>query len=250
MSSLQEVYQTLLNNYGSQGWWPIVDLKTGKSIYKTKLNGRTQSELSAPKKLIPSGKKNNEEILEIALGAILTQNVSFKNVEKAILNLKKTKNLTYNKLLKIKIEKLAELIKPSGYYNQKAKTIKNFITWFRKYSFSGEKIKKIKSPTNLRKELLEIKGVGPETADSILLYAFKQKFFVVDTYTKRIFTRLNLLGKEQNYDQIQAKFHLDFKGNLKDYQEYHALIVAQAKTFCLKKPRCSLCPLKRLCSLD
>ena len=228
MILLDEVYKILLRHYGPQGWWPIINLKESKARYN----------LKTP--------RNNKDILEISLGAILTQSISFFNVEKALLNLKRKNLLSAKKIYEIKTSILAELIKPSGYYNQKAEKIKNFIDWFKTYNFSWDTIIK-KSLSELRSELLEIKGIGPETADSILLYGLNKKIFVIDAYTKRIFTRLKIITENNSYEEIQQYFHANFKGSYQSYNEYHALIVEHAKTFCQKKPKCSLCFLSNKC---
>src|SRR3989344_5270845 len=170
MNKIHEIYRTLLSEYGKQGWWPL-----------SKDNLHTKHHNGAP--------ETEKDILEICLGAILTQNTNWNNVEKCIYNLNKEKLIDINKLKKIKTEKLAQLIRSSGYYNQKAIKIKNFIDYIYNKKISDLKNKK---KEELRAELLAIKGIGPETADSIILYAFEKPIFVIDAYTKRIFSRLGL----------------------------------------------------------
>jgi endonuclease-3 related protein len=215
MTSLQKIYNLLCKKFGPQNWWPILD-STGKSIYI----------LNAP--------KNKEERLEIILGAILTQNTSWKNVEKALLNLKRNNLLTKDKLKKINIKRLAKLIKSSGYHNQKAKKIKEFV----KFLNSNKKI--------TRDNLLKIWGIGPETADSILLYAHNKPYFVIDAYTKRIMNRLGY--KEKTYKEFQELFHKSLPKNYKIYNEFHSLLVKLAKEHCKKKPNCNNCPINQYCN--
>lgn len=206
---LLKIYDRLFEHFGPQSWWP----------------GETQ--------------------LEICVGAILTQNTAWANVEKAISNLKKENCLEFSRLKKIKIEKLASLIKPSGYFNVKAGRLKSFIDYFANqhdgnfsHLFKG-------NLKDIRDSLLSVKGIGPETADSMLLYAGGFPIFVVDAYTKRIFYRIELIGKNATYEEMQSFFmnNLPRKTNL--YNEYHALIVMLGKYYCKPKPVCDPCPLKK-----
>ena len=185
---LMKVYAELLEKYGKQGWWPILD---------------------------ESG-SDEEKKFEIIIGAILTQNTSWKNVEKAIRNLYKQDLLKPEKILNVDKARLSELIKPAGYYNQKADYLKEVARFFLE--------KKGEIPT--RDELLKIKGIGKETADSILLYAYKKPFFVIDAYTKRLFSNLDL----KNYDEWQDFFHSHLPGEQNLFNEFHALIVADGKS--------------------
>jgi endonuclease-3 related protein len=181
---------------------------------------------------------------EIMVGAILTQNTSWSNVEKAINNLKKENLLEPQKLYRINQEELAQLIKPSGYYNIKARRLKNFVNIFvndfegsAENMFSGDS-------RELRKKLLKVNGIGPETADSILLYAGKKPFFVVDAYTKRIFSRHKLISKDFTYCQIQEFFIKNLDRDVKLFNEFHAQIVMLGKTICTSKnPDCAKCPI-------
>jgi len=198
MNKLKLIYDKLFEAFGTQNWWPYTDEKNKK--------------------------------LEVSIGAILTQNTNWQNVEKALDNLKKQNLLSSKGLEDIKIKRLAALIKSSGYYNQKAKKIKSFI----KFLKSNKSIN--------RESLLSIWGVGPETADSILLYAYDQPIFVVDAYTKRIMNRLGF--KEGTYDELQKLFMQNLPNNVQLYNEYHALLVKLGKDFCKTKPLCEECPLK------
>lgn len=189
---------------------------------------------------------------EVCIGAILTQNTSWNNVEKAILNLKQNNLLLPKRLKDISIDELARLIIPAGYYNIKAKRLKNFIYFlFDKYNGSlGQLFSNINGNIyKLREELLHINGIGKETADSILLYAGNYPIFVVDAYTKRLFARLDILSEDMSYDEIQKFFMDTLSPDARLYNEYHAQIVILTKTFCKKKPLCNSCPLsyKKLC---
>jgi endonuclease-3 related protein len=179
------------------------------------------------------------------VGAILTQNTNWGNVEKAIGNLKKYKVLTPAKLHSLSIRRLASLIQPAGYYNIKAKRLKNFLSFFLGRYKGNLKVISKGATLNLRQELLAVNGVGPETADSILLYALNKPVFVVDAYTKRILARHKYIKSEANYEQIQDLFMRTVKRDTHLFNEYHALLVRLGKEYCLKnKPRCNLCPLQ------
>ncbi len=216
MEDIARIYKFLFERYSSQKWWP------------TTLEGE----------LHPSyhGKKHNEkQKFEIIIGAILTQNTSWKNVEKAVYHLNKNKLLDIRKLEKIPEKKLAELIRPAGYYNQKARKIK-------------EIIKFLKSKKSINREnLLSVWGIGPETADSILLYAYSKPIFVIDAYTKRIFSRLGYCKEKCSYDELQQLFMKNLKPDARLFNEYHALLVELAKQHCRTKPICKGCPLLKTC---
>ena len=211
MPSLDRVYRLLLEAYGPQEWWP------------------------------------GDTAFEVAIGAILTQNVSWKNVETAIRSLKEHGLLSPRALHQAPAGEIAPLIRPTGYYNQKVKKIKNFLEWYRGHGYSFRRCGSAATET-LRKELLAVNGVGPETADSILLYALERKVFVVDAYTRRIFTRLGVLAGDESYHDIQRLFHARFRGEVPEYNEFHALIVNHGKNVCKKKPRCGGCCLARACA--
>lgn len=183
---------------------------------------------------------------EVMVGAILTQNTSWANVEKAIGNLKQKKLLAPRKLYRLPREKLAALIKPAGYFNIKTKRLKNFLDFFLKtYKGNLKKMAPLDS-ASLRQELLGVNGIGPETADSILLYALHKPVFVIDAYTKRILLRHRLIREDADYDEIQNLFMQNLKDKLNLFNEYHALLVRLGKEFCLKKkPRCQICPLNQ-----
>ena len=208
---LNLVYQKLYSLFGSQQWWPA------------------------------------DTRFEVMIGAILTQNTNWLNVEKAIGNLKKHKLLQPHKLYKLSHKRLASLIRPAGYYNIKAKRLKGFLEFFIRY-YNGN-VKKMSGidTSSLRQQLLSVKGIGPETADSMLLYALNRPIFVVDAYTKRILLRHRFTGEDAGYDKIQNLFMQNLKSGVKLFNEYHALLVKLGKEFCLKnKPRCKICPLKKV----
>ncbi len=209
---LMKLYYDLLEKHGYQGWWPVTPVGSchGKKhifpVYGVKV-------------------LNKKQKLEVIFGAILTQNTSWKNVEKAIVEMNKRDLIDIDKILKISNEKLAEVIKSSGYYNQKAVKLKN-ICRFLKDNF--DKLEKMDLWT-AREELLKIKGVGKETADSILLYAFKKPIFVVDAYTKKLLKRHGI--SMEDYDEIQRFFMKNLPNDVHLFNEFHALIVAEGKAF-------------------
>lgn len=186
-----------------------------------------------------------ETPFEVMVGAILTQNTNWVNVEKAIANLKAFDALSPEALYKIDVNALAQLIRSSGYFNIKAQRLKAFIKWFvEKYDGSINKLKKAPME-ELRLDVLSIKGVGKETADSILLYALAMPTFVVDAYTHRVFSRHALVPEEADYDEIKEFFESNLPKNGELFNDYHAQIVEVAKNFCHKaEPFCHKCPLK------
>lgn len=207
MNKFQLIYNKLLKKYGKQGWWPL----SKEGLESKHHNGNPETE---------------KDIFEICIGAILTQNTNWNNVEKCIYNLNKKKLIDIEKLKKIKIEKLAQLIRSSGYYNQKAKKIRNFINYIYNKNL---KILKNKSTEELREELLNINGIGKETADSIILYAFNKPIFVIDAYTKRIFSKLKICKNNISYDELQKMFMKNLSSDVDLFKEYHALIVRHGK---------------------
>jgi endonuclease-3 related protein len=182
---------------------------------------------------------------EVIAGAILTQNTSWKNAERAIENLKNEGVLSIEGIQSIPREKLETLVQPSGFYKIKAKRLKHFIDFlFEKYDGDLDKLLSL-GPDPLREELLGINGIGKETADSIILYAGDKPSFVVDAYTRRVFERLGTLPKNAEYDEIKQLFEDNLPKDAKIYNEFHALIVVLAKDICKKKPICGKCPLSK-----
>jgi len=226
MGKIEAVYNSLYSHFGSQRWWPVTE------------EGKLHPEYS-------DGPKNEKQQLEVCFGAILTQNTSWKNVEKAIIQLNKNNLIDVKKILRIGNKKLAKIIKSSGYHNQKAIKLKNFCK-FLSDNHDGKPGLLFKNGINeLRKQLLSINGVGPETADSIILYAAKKPIFVVDAYTKRIFSRISF--GENGYDEFQKLFMSNLPNNERLFNEYHALIVELGKNICKTKPLCEVCPINRFC---
>ena len=220
------LYKKLIGELGHQNWWPM-----DKSYHE---------------------KNGSDPRFEIIVGAILTQNTAWSNVEKALANLKSKNVLDIEKIVKINIKDLQNMVKPSGFFNQKANRVKNIATYLHNnynddldYFFNREL-------KDVREELLSLNGIGPETADSILLYAGNMPIFVVDAYTKRICKRLPL-NTNISYDEIQQYFEEDLckeyskKERTQVYNELHALIVILAKNQCKTKPECIKCPLKKYC---
>jgi endonuclease-3 related protein len=207
---LLDIYDRLFKSFGKQHWWP----------------GDTD--------------------FEIVIGAILTQNTNWGNVEKAIKNLKEAKVFTPRKLYEIDINRLAELIRPSGYFNVKARRLKHFIEWlFLKYNGSLPKMFK-QDYVTLREELLSVNGIGRETADSILLYAAQKPTFVIDAYTKRVLVRHELIPEDYEYEEMKAFFEENLPEDVSLYNEYHALLVRVGKYYCKPKEQCEECPLRDL----
>lgn len=206
---INNIYKFLYKKYGPQGWWP----------------GDTQ--------------------LECILGAILTQNTSWSNVEKAINNLKRLNLISVDKLKLINAHELARLIRSSGYYNQKTIKIKNFISFLSNNYGDDLDEMFLEETYELREKLLSIKGIGPETADCILLYGGNKPIFVIDTYTYRVLSRHNLVPEQTNYNEMQELFMDSLNGGSEIYNEYHALVVKVGKEHCKRtNPICAGCPLE------
>ena len=202
------IYKKLFAAFGPQHWWP------GKTPF------------------------------EVAVGAILTQNTNWSNVEKAIANLKKDKVLNPSALHDMSHARLASLIRPAGYFNIKAGRLKNFISFLiNEYHGSMSRMKK-EDLRSIRKRLLAVNGIGPETADSIMLYALEKPVFVIDAYTKRVLSRHNILEHNTSYDAFQGLFHSKLREDISLFNEYHALFVRLAKEYCRTKPLCAGCPLE------
>ena len=206
-----EIYKILLTTYGEQGWWPT------KNIYSASFKKR---------------KRTPTERFEICIGAILAQNTSWKNVERALGNLREADALAAKKMEMLSEKELATLIRPAGYYNLKAKKLKEFL----KYSGSPN-----------REKLLEIWGCGPETVNSILLYAYNEPVFVVDAYARRIFSRVGLCSDKISYEKLAELFMENLPRDAMLFNEYHALLVEHAKVHCKTKPLCIGCCLESLC---
>jgi endonuclease-3 related protein len=211
---LLDIYDRLLARFGPQGWWP------------------------------------GETPLEVAVGAVLTQNAAWSNVARAIGNLKAAGLLeepgAVSRLLAEPSDRLEYLLRPSGYFRLKAKRLRGLLEFVQREFGGSLGAMGPLSTDALRERLLQVRGIGPETADSILLYALDRPVFVVDAYTKRIFSRHGLLAEEADYDEVQALFADNLEAEAALFGEYHALIVRLAKEHCRPKPRCEGCPLEEL----
>jgi endonuclease-3 related protein len=178
---------------------------------------------------------------EIIIGAILTQNTNWANVEKALANLRAQNLLSLPALAKMQPEELSCIIRPSGYHNQKAQRLIFIARSLIQDILPSE-------PSELRKYLLSLKGLGPETVDCILLYVYGVPIFVIDAYTIRVFSRMGLCSEKVTYLQLQSWFMQYLEADVTLYSEFHALLIKLAKTACLVKPKCPQCPLQELCS--
>jgi endonuclease-3 related protein len=178
------------------------------------------------------------------VGAVLTQNTNWRNVERAIANLRRAKLVSWRALREVPQSRLAGLIRPAGYFNVKARRLKNLVDWL--WTGHGGKLESLKRiPLDeARRELLSVNGVGPETADSILLYALDRPTFVIDAYTKRLLRRHHLIGPKADYDEAKELFERRLPRDARMFNEYHALIVAVAKRHCRTKAQCAGCPLE------
>jgi endonuclease-3 related protein len=184
--------------------------------------------------------------LEVCVGAILTQNTAWTNVEKAIANLKAERLLSVRGIAETPRDRLAAAVRPSGYYTQKARRLHTFARHILA-RHRGSLARMLSQPTaTLRQELLSLHGIGPETADSMILYAAGQPVFVVDAYTRRILSRLGLVPDDIAYDELQELFHRHLPREVALYNEFHAQLVYVGKDFCRKRdPRCAVCPARR-----
>ncbi|MBN2441994.1 MAG: hypothetical protein JXJ04_11625 [Spirochaetales bacterium] len=232
---LDLIYRRLYSHYGPRGWWPI-RTRAGTPGFDTK--GYHKNDFSIP--------QSSQDLFEIIVGAILTQNTTWTNVEKTLESMKSQSLLEPSYLHDTKTEDLASVIRSSGYYNQKAKKLK-IITSF---LLQGDYLNNSHSPE--RQDLLAVWGIGPETADSILLYGFNKPYFIIDTYTKRILRRLHYITGNESYNELQDLFIIEKNDNeamytVRYFNEYHALIVEHAKNFCKKKPVCDGCPISEFC---
>jgi endonuclease-3 related protein len=205
---LLDIYHRLMARYGPQYWWP------------------------AP------------EPFEIIVGAILTQSAAWRNVEKAIANLKVARALSPEALRRLSLSEVAALIYPCGYYNAKALKLKSLASWLGKYYNDNLNNLFIGDTDHLRQQLLSIHGIGQETADSIILYAAHKPVFVIDAYTRRIINHIGLAPASNSYIAYQALFMNNLPTDTGLFNEYHALLVHLGKTLCKKVPRCDICPLK------
>ena len=209
-TALGELYRALLKEHGPQGWWPLLGVRGTNPTKTGSLRGYHPGDFTYP--------RNAGQRFEICVGAILTQNTAWPNVEKALLRLKAVKALSAAALLGLPEKELAAHIRPAGYFNQKAKKLKVFA-----HFFQG-----LRGRTPTRDELLSLWGIGPETADSILLYAYRVPTFVVDAYTRRVLLSAGMT-RETCYDALKALFERSLPRDAALYQEFHALLVEHGK---------------------
>ena len=200
-----------MKSYGPQGWWPLLDVKGTNPTKTGSIQGYHPGDYSYP--------KDDRQKFEICIGAILTQNTSWPNVEKALLNLDKIDAIDPKRIMKLDDKTITEAIRPAGYFNQKAKKLRIFSEYYLN----------LRGRTPARDDLLDVWGIGPETADSILLYAYKEPQFVVDTYTRRILKSIGIIDDKSSYDDIKTLFEREIEKKYEIYQEFHALLVEHAK---------------------
>ncbi|MBT3233700.1 MAG: endonuclease III domain-containing protein [Calditrichaeota bacterium] len=215
---LPQIYQLLRNQFGYLDWWP------------------------------------GETPFEVIVGAILTQNTSWTNVEKAIYNLKSVGALSPEGILALNVDdsrsdgnSLPILIKPSGYFNQKSKRLQIIAKWVMNRCQGDLSMLESVTTPDLRNELLGVIGIGPETADCILLYGFNRLVFVVDTYTKRSMNRIGICNEDISYGELQNLFVQNLDDDIDLYNDFHAQIVALGKYHCKPRPLCENCPLSEIC---
>ncbi len=211
MPDLLQIYHSLLDHHGPRNWWPA------------------------------------DTPFEVAVGAILTQNTNWNNVEKAISNLHAAAALDCETICSLPRNDLEQLIRPSGFFRQKAERLQLFCRFLQQHHNGDLNVFLGRELAPLREELLALKGVGPETADSILLYAGQRLSFVIDAYTRRLFMRLGCVQGNESYAQLREMFMTQLRPDVALYNEYHALIVIHCKDFCRKKPLCASCPLGDIC---
>ena len=209
-SSLLALYEHLLNMFGRQAWWPA------------------------------------DSPFEVMVGAILTQNTSWSNVEKALAHLKQQNSLTPTALLSLSTSDLENYLKPAGYFRIKTQRLRSYCRWYLSVgAYDG--LQAVATP-NLREMLLNVHGIGPETADDILLYAFDRPVFIIDSYTRRLLQRLRFIQGKEKYEYLRKLFEMNLPKSVDLYKQYHALIVIHAKQHCRKvKPDCELCALAKIC---
>ncbi|MBU0721764.1 endonuclease III domain-containing protein [bacterium] len=233
MNKIYQIYQILYKKYGPQGWWPFINYEGTNENKQGSAQGYHPLDYSFP--------RDTDEVFEVCIGSILTQNTSFASVVKSLHALNSRAALRPKALKEMDPDTLKLAIRPSGYYNQKALYIREFLSFF----------EALDGAVPSRKELLAVRGIGEETADSILLYGYNQPEFIVDAYTKRILLELGMIDKKARYRDIKMFIQESLKKNIKDekellrvYQEYHALLVNHAKLFYSKKPYAKGCFLK------
>lgn len=227
----RKAYSLLFKRYGPRGWWPVTPSGAPSPRYHPR-----KYELPGPR-----------GTLEICLGAILTQNTAWTNVVTALEKIQDEKGMKLKKIFDVRPTTLQSRIRSSGYFVQKTKKLKNFVRFALARNIPLTRWLRATPLAGLREELLSINGVGPETADSMLLYAGGRKVFVVDAYTKRIGSRLGWFEANASYDEVQTYLEARTPRSIRVYQEFHALFVELGKRCCRPKPRCGECPLRTAC---
>jgi endonuclease-3 related protein len=208
---LMSMYGRLLDRFGPQGWWP----------------GRTP--------------------FEVAVGAVLTQNTNWGNVERAIGNLKRERALSARAISSMNHRRLASMIRPAGYFNVKARRLKSFVAYLKEDYGGSMKRMAGRGLAEVRHDLLSVNGIGPETADSIILYALHKPVFVIDAYTKRVLSRHGMIDGNEDYEQVRSLFEGSLEPDVRMFNEFHALFVVVGKHLCRpRNPRCGECPLEGL----
>lgn len=223
--TLKQIYRLLHSHYGPQGWWPVTPPGKHRPVYS-------------------GGPKSPRQVFEVMVGAVLTQNTSWTNVERALQSLQAARALSRAAIARLPHTELAEMIRSSGYFNEKAKKLKALCQFLE--ANPPTKLAHL-NLADLRAQLLSVHGIGPETADSIVLYAFGKPSFVVDAYTKRIFQRLGFLPEKPSYDETKALFEAALPAEVPLFNEYHALIVEHGKNVCRSRPKCEACVLRGQC---
>jgi endonuclease-3 related protein len=210
-NAVEDVYERLLRHRGPAGWWPA------------------------------------ETPFEVCVGAILVQNTSWSNVDKALRSLRASGRLSYAGIAALGVHELAALVRPSGCYNVKARRLAAFVAFLGREHGGRVEAMAAADPATLRAKLLAVPGIGPETADSIALYAAGLPLFVIDAYTRRVFTRLGLIRGHEPYEALQRYFMDALPPHAALFSDYHAQIVTLAKDVCRPRPRCAECPLDPIC---
>lgn len=226
---LRRLYSLLMDHHGPRRWWPVTPEEGGEPRYD-------------------GGPRTDTQRLEVILGAILTQNTAWRGAARAVGNLYQAGLVDFRRLLETTAEELAPLLRPSGYYNRKALKIKTLVS-FLDARYGGRWQGLLEEDTGaMRGLLLSVKGIGPETADSIVLYAAGRPSFVIDAYTRRLMHRLGWGREDESYDSLKRRFEEAMPREALIYREYHALIVRHCVDLCRKRaPLCARCPLNRFC---
>ncbi len=224
------LYERLMDHFGPRLWWPVTPEEGGEPQYS-------------------GGPRTDTQRLEVMLGAILAQNTAWRGAARALGNLYSAGLVDFQHLLEVPLEQLAPLLRPSGYFNQKALKIQALVRFINeRFGLSWQDLLRVETAA-LRQLLLGVRGIGPETADCIVLYAACQPTFVIDSYTRRLLHRLGWAAENESYGSLKARFEAACARDTLLYQEFHALLDRQCVVYCLKRaPRCDECPLADICA--